>query len=304
MRLVFISDTHTYTGFPVPDGDVLIHAGDATSTGTPDEVALFLDWFSDQPHPRKILIAGNHDWLFQENPDLAALMLAEHPGLTYLQDAGTEINGVRFWGSPWQPWFNAWAFNLPSEGESLRNVWNRIPMDTEVLITHGPPRGILDTAGHGLPPLGCKELRKRLAMVRPRIHAFGHIHGGYGAAQSETTLFLNASICDEAYRPNNRPIVVELNEAEVKVVGADPSPRRARLDAIRAILEAAQGNPAEVQALQIQAALQAMAEVRGMTLADLMKDYGRRGLHADLGKLARAENQHCKRPIPIQFLKG
>ena len=195
MRLVFISDTHTHRDLAIPEGDVLVHAGDATSTGTAGEVEQFLQWFDAQPHRRRLFIAGNHDWLFQRDPDLAALLLARHPGITYLQDAGVAIDGLRFYGSPWQPEFCQWAFNLPRRGRALREAWARIPEGTDVLITHGPPHGVLDQVRGGS-HLGCEELAARVAAVRPRIHVFGHIHDGFGVLRSQATVFINASTCD------------------------------------------------------------------------------------------------------------
>ena len=218
MRIVLLSDTHTHQGLSIPAGDVLVHAGDATSTGTPDEVERFLQWFDAQPHRRRLFIAGNHDWLFQRQPDRAARMLAGHPGITYLQDAGVEIDGLRFYGSPWQPEFCQWAFNLPRRGQALREVWARIPEGTEVLITHGPPHGTLDQVRGGL-HLGCEDLAARVAAVRPRLHVFGHIHDGFGVRRSGKTVFVNASTCDEAYRPINPPVIVDLLADRVELPG-------------------------------------------------------------------------------------
>jgi predicted phosphohydrolase len=223
MRLVFISDTHTHRDFRVPEGDVLVHAGDATGAGTLPEVRAFLAWFSSLPHSRKIFIAGNHDWLFQREPDTVRALLADHPDLVYLQDSGVAVDGVRFWGSPWQPEFMAWAFNLPRQGARIREAWNRIPVDTDVLITHGPPHGVLDQVQGG-EHLGCEELRIRLGALRPRIHIFGHIHDGYGVLRSGSCLFVNASICDEHYRPVHDPIVVELGRSRITVLGTGRIP--------------------------------------------------------------------------------
>ena len=295
MRLVFISDTHCqHKGLAIPLGDVLIHCGDATSSGTSGEVEAFLKWFAAQPHSRKILIAGNHDWLFQEGPDLVAMMLVEHPGITYLQDSGVEIDGLHFWGSPWQPEFNGWAFNLPRNGERLRQVWNRIPMETDVLLTHGPAHEILDNVRGGY-PLGCEDLKIRLAAVRPRIHAFGHIHDSYGVAQVGPTLHLNASTCDETYRPVNRPIVVAITATTLKVLNTEPSPIKEALAAVRLALDV----PQEPQAGQIQMALEAMAEIRGIQVEHLVQDYLRRGILSDLVKLERAEDRHSRRLVPV-----
>ncbi len=302
MRIVFISDTHQHRPANLPPGDVLVHAGDLSSTGTYAEVVRFLDWFSSQPHPHKIFIAGNHDRLFEDFPDQAVLALMEHPELTYLQDAGVTLDGVRFWGSPWQPEFCNWAFNLPRRGSRIREAWNRIPTGTDVLITHGPPHGVLDQVRGG-EHLGCEELTIRLGVIRPRIHVFGHIHDGYGIAQTGTTTYINASTCDETYRPTNRPIVVDLTPEGLEIVGAAPTHRQERLAGIKAILASAQGMPAEVQDLQFEAALRAMAELAGKTPECMASEYVRRGLLADLKSLEKSENRPSRRPIPRRDLK-
>lgn len=227
MRLVCLSDTHgLQDNFKVPEGDVLIHAGDFSNTGNERDVQKFAKWLDRLPHRRKVVIAGNHDCLFEEQPDLARAYL--EPDVTYLQDTGCEIGGLRFWGSPWQPWFMDWAFNLPRNGPIIRERWNLIPMDTDVLITHGPPHGILDQVrpqkggwgpegDSGSDPLGCEELAIRLHAVRPRLHVFGHIHDGYGHLEREGTLFVNASICDERYRPVNLATIVDLEPGNPSV---------------------------------------------------------------------------------------
>lgn len=220
MRIVSISDTHNHhPSLQIPEGDVLVHAGDATSRGTVQEIADFLAWFAGQPHARKILVAGNHDWGFQRETEAVRDLLAGHPGITYLEDGGTRIDGVRFWGSPWQPWFCDWAFNLPRGGDALREKWSRIPLDCQVLITHGPPQGVLDRTPDRYDRMGrhvgCEDLQARLAAVKPRIHIFGHIHCGYGVTVSGGTTYLNASVCDENYRPINRPIIADLEAARV-----------------------------------------------------------------------------------------
>ena len=141
MRIVCLSDTHNlHSAFAVPEGDVLVHAGDATLRGTREEVVAFDAWLGTLPHRHKVLVAGNHDWLFEREPDRARGMITN---ATYLQDEGVTIDGLAFWGSPWQPWFLSWAFNL-QRGAPLREKWDRIPAATDVLITHGPPHGILD----------------------------------------------------------------------------------------------------------------------------------------------------------------
>lgn len=207
LRLVCMSDLHSLNyDFQVPDGDVLITAGDICGYGTLDELKVFDDFLSGLPHPHKLLIAGNHDWPFARVDPSEAKLLVKNA--IYLMDSGIEIEGIKFWGSPWQPEFFNWAFNLP-RGPKLAKVWSQISDDTDVLITHGPPYGILDRIYNG-DHVGCEELRAALPRVRPRAHVFGHIHEDYGVQGQDGTVFINASLCDGRYRPVNAPIVVDV----------------------------------------------------------------------------------------------
>ncbi|MBI3568129.1 MAG: metallophosphatase domain-containing protein [Gemmatimonadetes bacterium] len=211
MRLIILSDTHGLHDAigTVPDGDVLIHAGDMTGRGTLEELAVFLAWFQAQPHRAKLLIAGNHDWAFERQAAVAEALVPQ--GITYLRDAGVSLHGVTFWGSPWQPWFFDWAFNL-HRGAEIAAKWALIPDDVKVLITHGPPHGILDAVMR--PPgkhEGCEALRERLgALPQLQVHAFGHIHEAYGTIEDEGRRFVNASICNVSYAPVNAPVIVDL----------------------------------------------------------------------------------------------
>ena len=302
MRLVCISDTHmSHRGIHLPEGDVLIHAGDATSSGSPGEVDRFLGWFASQSHQHKILVAGNHDWLFQMDPKAASLLLEKHKGITYLQDSGVEIDGVRFWGAPWQPWFLDWAFNLPRKGAALRETWNKIPMKTEVLITHGPPHGIQDQVGRG-EHLGCEELTARLATVKPRLHIFGHIHDGYGVTRTKPTTYINASICTEEYRALNSTVVVDLHQQSIEVHGIERNVRRDRLEAVQCRLDdPAKGALARLEVLIPEAqqmTLEELADIRGSKPEHLVQEYLDRGLRADLARQLRAANKSSKRSIP------
>ncbi|HEX8197531.1 MAG TPA: metallophosphatase domain-containing protein [Pyrinomonadaceae bacterium] len=206
-RIVLLSDTHNCNEqISVPDGDILIHAGDATNRGQVDEIAAFNEWFSGFPHKHKIFVAGNHDWLFETRPKYAQSLLAEN--VVYLQDSAVEILGLKIYGSPWQPRFFDWAFNLNRGGE-MAEKWKLIPNEVDILITHGPPFGILDETPRG-DFAGCEELRKRVEEIRPELHVFGHIHFGYGETEKFGVRFVNASNCDEDYLPTNPPIVVDL----------------------------------------------------------------------------------------------
>jgi len=201
----------------VPDGDLLVHAGDFTRQGTLREVAAFAEWLRSLPHRHKVVVAGNHDFLFEKEPVLARSLLT---GATYLEDEGVTIEGLRIWGSPWQPWFFDWAFNL-KRGAPLKAKWDLIPEGTDLLVTHGPPHGILDEVGRVTGKIaafamgqgshvGCEELAKAVVRLRPKVHVFGHIHEGYGQIRAADTLFVNAANCDKDYRPINAPVVLEV----------------------------------------------------------------------------------------------
>lgn len=171
------------------------------------ELLDFNAWLESLPHKHKIVIAGNHDWCFEqeENADKAKAILT---AATYFQDSGVEINGVYFYGSPWQPAFMDWAFNL-ERGKPLHEKWENIPSKTDVLITHGPPMGILDKTITD-ETVGCFDLMERVNKVKPRYHVFGHIHEGYGQMDKGGTVFINACICTERYKPVNNPIVFDV----------------------------------------------------------------------------------------------
>jgi Icc-related predicted phosphoesterase len=219
MKLVVTSDCHgRLSEARIPHGDVLILAGDilANRSGDPDIDAAFqlnaireLDDFCGALGFKHVLmIAGNHDWVFERYKRAHNVL----KNIVYLEDNGTELDGVRFWGSPHQPWFFDWAFNHPRNGSVLAHYWSLIPDDTDVLITHGPPYGILDLPFGSGEPAGCELLLNRVRQVNPRVHVFGHIHGSYGKQQIGRTLFMNACLCNEAYDPVNAPQVIDLDE--------------------------------------------------------------------------------------------
>ena len=206
LRIVAISDTHNLHGrLAIPPGDVLVHSGDFTSHGELSDVAEFNDFLGRQPHRYKIVVAGNHDFCFERNPEEARALLTNGH---YLQDEAVTIEGVTFYGSPWQPWFYDWAFNL-QRGPELAEKWAMIPQGTNVLVTHGPPLGHGDRIVRG-EEVGCADLLDAVERVRPRLHIFGHIHEGAGLTRNEHTTFLNASSCDHRYRAINPPMVFDL----------------------------------------------------------------------------------------------
>lgn len=208
LKIVCVSDTHgKHAGVRAPDGDILIHAGDFMTYGNrAEEIARFNDWLVKQPHRHKIVIAGNHDLLFESHPNFARSFLT---AAVYLENSGVEIEGLRVWGSPVQPRFLDWAFNV-DRGPAICEYWDRIPADTDILITHGPPFGTLDTVNPSGEPLGCEELTKVVERIRPKLHVFGHIHGGSGTSSLHGTRFVNASVLDEQYRIAFEPRAITL----------------------------------------------------------------------------------------------
>jgi 3',5'-cyclic AMP phosphodiesterase CpdA len=180
-----MADTHGFhRELAVPEGDVLIHAGDLTRRGTRPELQAVAAWLRSLPHRHKVVIAGNHDFLFEKEPAAARELFRD---VLYLEDTEVTVAGLRVWGSPWQPWFHGWAFNL-YRGAPIDEKWKRIPEGLDVLVTHGPPAGYGDRCFNGR-QVGCEDLRRHLGRARPRFHLFGHIHEARGTWKlAETTL--------------------------------------------------------------------------------------------------------------------
>jgi Icc-related predicted phosphoesterase len=128
----------------------------------------------------------------------------------YLNDSRCEINGIKIYGYPITPEFMDWAFNRKT-GKEISQHWNKIPAETDILITHGPPFGILDTNRNEY-RTGCEDLLETVNKIQPKYHLFGHIHEAYGMVQNEKTTFINASILDERYRIKNTPIQFEFEQ--------------------------------------------------------------------------------------------
>jgi Icc-related predicted phosphoesterase len=212
MRITFISDTHTkQLELDLPGGDLLIHAGDIMNSGRDKgDIHEFCEWFESQDYKHKIFVAGNHDRMFENHP-LESNTIVNNYNVTYLQDDEDIIDDVKIYGSPWQPEFMGWAFNLPRRGDELKEKWDAIPKDTDILITHGPPQDHLDVSGppYNEPHLGCELLRVKVDDQPPKIHVFGHIHGGYGYKFHNGTHFINASVLNERYYQVNDPLTVD-----------------------------------------------------------------------------------------------
>lgn len=222
MKLVVISDTHGMHRKikSLPEGDVLIHCGDFTNVGEKHQVIDFIEWLNQQPHKHKIFIAGNHDRSFDPKFHTSAYdgfwlsdtkKYIEQLGLHYLENSDVRIDGVKFWGSPITPdfWPQHWAFNCP-RGAKIRTVWNQIPDDTDVLITHGPPAHRLDWCVNGN-LVGCEDLTYHIQRVSPIFSLFGHIHESYGVEQTIDCTYANASLLNENYELKNSPLEFKIN---------------------------------------------------------------------------------------------
>jgi Icc-related predicted phosphoesterase len=208
MRIVALSDTHSLHGkLTVPPCDLLIHAGDFSSHGRVEDTVDFLQWLERQPAKHRVLVAGNHDLFVEAHAAEWERMLRAYPGIVYLQDSGCEIDGLRVWGSPITPRFFDWAF-MRDRGHAIRKHWDLIPDDVDILITHGPPRGIGDRNDRG-DLCGCADLAERVFAVDPRLHVFGHIHEGRGEYRlpDRRTRFVNVA---SVYRALREPAVIDL----------------------------------------------------------------------------------------------
>lgn len=212
MRLVLLADTHTFQADlagKVPDGDLLVHAGDMGRAGDEAELTEVAHWLRSLPHRHKIVTAGNHDALFESDPGRAREIFA---GIHVLLDEEATVGGLRCYGAPWTPRYHSWAFMKP-RGAPMAAVWAKVPYGLDLLITHGPPHGVLDDASSyrggawaGPDLSGCEELAKRVALVKPRVHAFGHIHGQQGRLERDGTIFVNCTTSE----CEGRPVVLDL----------------------------------------------------------------------------------------------
>ena len=243
VKIVCISDTHNLlcdvnnsNNSPcdicnIPEGKIVIHSGDATGRGSISDMRKFVESYKQllRNHPERrrskhvVFVPGNHDFCF-ETPRLqeeAEALFSDEPNFHLLINDSIELEGLKIWGSPVTPPFANWAFNwCDSKREEL---WATIPNDTDIIVTHGPPRGILDTVYHGDTPeyTGCFHLAQRVAEIKPILHVFGHIHeeGSRTYSVGDTT-YINASIMDENYDPTNSAMVhiIEQRQTEGNIL--------------------------------------------------------------------------------------
>lgn len=221
IRVVALSDTHTYHRElgALPDGELLIHAGDLLQHGGLDELEDAAAWFIEQPHPHKVIIPGNHDGCF--DADAAEVDARfEGSGVVILRGQAANIAGLKLWGSGTTPMPQGWAFALPRDSAEIKAHWAQLPRDLDLLITHGPPFQIGD-CGTTHQHYGCKALRDEIFIKRPAAHLFGHVHqdGGLWAADGITYINVTTWECERSatvfdYEPSTRrlcPVHVPLN---------------------------------------------------------------------------------------------
>ena len=217
MRIVAMSDTHEYHNrLQVPDGDLLIHAGDFSMRAKHHDLIQFAQWFKALPHKHKIFVPGNHDMICETDPHWARQELG---GVIYLDHSVTgRVEGYRIFGSPYtqaiydpSPWFFDYQ-----QGPRSKELWEKIPDGIDILITHGPPKDIMDLVDDPHPGdttnVGDVNLLYRVHEVKPKVHIFGHIHEGYGSYIRDhlDTKFYNVAVCDGNYNPVNPITVVDI----------------------------------------------------------------------------------------------
>lgn len=219
VKIVAISDTHgKFNKLTIPSCDLLISCGDYSFTGALHEVRNFHKWLNKQPAVYIVSLNGNHEREVQNNFQVSKqIALEQCPRAHFMEEGSLEIEGFKIWLSAYTPTFFNWGY-MKDRGPEIKEHWDRIPDDTEVLVTHGPPYGILDkalhqhAAGHTVEQfVGCVDLLNRVKELKNlKHHFFGHIHGSYGHVSINNVDFWNVSICDEQYQPTNLPVVVDL----------------------------------------------------------------------------------------------
>ena len=203
---------HITGGVYLPEeADMIIHSGDVSMRGTEFEVDNFLKWYSSLPYKYKILISGNHDFLFEIQRPIAQELIKRYPNIIYLESSEVIIEGIKIYGEPRQPWFHSWAFNV-QRGDAIKKYWDAIPDDTDILVTHGPPKGILDMTMAG-DQVGCEDLLYRIWELKNlKLCQFGHIHEHAGYEFIKDIHFVNASVLNLRYQLQNKPYIFEIDE--------------------------------------------------------------------------------------------
>ena len=218
MKITAISDSHFKHKYidtrAFADTDILIHAGDFTGNGNATQTLAFLQWFEALPVRHKIFVAGNHDKICT-SITWSEIVTQYAPNCHYLYNSSVTINGLKVWGSPYSNTFGRWSFM--ADDIELVDIWEQIPKDTNIVITHGPAYGIGDLVDNDYEPgrdkhVGSKTLTAKLKSLKKlKLHVTGHIHESYSTYLGKWTT-VNASICDANYLPFNQPISIHLED--------------------------------------------------------------------------------------------
>lgn len=208
MKVCAVSDLHGFLP-KIPECDLFLIAGDICGPSNifsqmKELINNFKPWLANVQAKKKIIVAGNHDIIFQTNPELLPVWDKD---TMYLQDDGCEFEGLKIYGSPWQIRFCDWAFN--EDEENLEHIWSKIPDDTDILVTHSPPLGYGDI-NMGRENLGSPSLTRRVLDIEPKLHCWGHIHYSYGVhympgyKKGQPIIGANVALCGENYKPINQ----------------------------------------------------------------------------------------------------
>jgi Icc-related predicted phosphoesterase len=206
MKIVALSDTHTkHNQITIPKGDILIYAGDFEIRNTIDLVEM-RDWLNKLNFKYIITIFGNHDFTDKATTNYIKDVFGKK--INYLCNNAIIIEGLKIWGSSYSPLFNDWAWMKPDN--DLKEIWNIIPNDVDIVVTHCPCYGILDKAQPMGENLGSLSLRDKIKGIKPKVHLCGHIHGGYGQYTDYKTDYYNCSLLDEQYKLVNEPVIITI----------------------------------------------------------------------------------------------
>jgi Icc-related predicted phosphoesterase len=202
LKIICVADTHRqHWKIKNIEGDIFIFAGDA-EIDSYHALSDFNDWLSTINTKHKIIIMGNHDGYVEQIGDDAYCLFSN---AIYLHNEGIQIEGINFWGSPYSPLFNDWAFM--KNAEQLAQIWELIPKKVDILITHGPARQLLDISADSH-YCGCPTLNKKIIELKPKYHITGHIHEASGTLKFNETTIINASVLNEKYELVNQPKVI------------------------------------------------------------------------------------------------
>ncbi len=222
IKIIHYSDTHEYNRIfdSAPEANLFIHTGDLTGMGGIPELQEVAEKLQEIQHryDKMIVIPGNHDWGFQHHEQFMRQIFKD---MVVLINEPYEYEGVKFWGSPITPIFSYWAFM--KNADDRYSLFQQVPEDTKVLLTHGPAYKVLDEVAEihydrsRIDNAGCLHLFDRIQQIKPRLHLFGHIHEGYGHLKFLHTDHVNSSIMDGHYRPVNKPHLITYSETEIEI---------------------------------------------------------------------------------------